>query len=42
MYKFITENYKNKTAGMKDDVRYNLWRQILEDYNEQEYILYNV
>jgi ribosomal RNA-processing protein 8 len=28
------KNYKNKTAGMKDNTRYNLWRQILEDYKE--------
>jgi hypothetical protein len=27
-------NYKNKTDGMKDDVRYNLWTQFLEDYKE--------
>ena len=28
------KNYKNKTAGMKDYVRYNLWTQFLEDYKE--------
>jgi superfamily II DNA or RNA helicase len=28
------QTYKNKTAGMKDNIRYNLWTQILEDYKE--------
>jgi superfamily II DNA or RNA helicase len=28
------QNYKNKKEGMKDDTRYNLWTQFLEDYKE--------
>jgi len=27
-------NYKNKTKGMKDEVRYNLWTHFLEEYKE--------
>jgi ribosomal RNA-processing protein 8 len=27
-------NYKNKTDGMKDDTRYNLWTVFLEEYKE--------
>ncbi len=27
-------NYKNKIEGMKDQERYNLWTQFLEEYNE--------
>ena len=27
-------NYKNKTGGMKDEKKYNLWTQFLEDYKE--------
>ena len=28
------QNYKTKTDGMKNESRYNLWSQFLEDYNE--------
>jgi superfamily II DNA or RNA helicase len=28
------KNYKNKTCGMKDKTKYNLWTQFLEDYKE--------
>jgi len=28
------KNYKTKTDGMKDETRYNLWTQFLEDYKE--------
>jgi superfamily II DNA or RNA helicase len=28
------KHYKNKNAGMKDEERYNLWRQILEEYKQ--------
>ena len=28
------KNYKNKTVGMKNEKRYNLWSQFLEDYKE--------
>jgi hypothetical protein len=27
-------NYKTKTGGMKDESRYNLWTQFLEDHKE--------
>ena len=27
-------NYKNKTQGMKDEIRYNLWTEFLEEYKE--------
>ena len=26
------DNYKNKTCGMKDEIRYNLWTEFLETY----------
>jgi ribosomal RNA-processing protein 8 len=28
------KNYKNKKEGMKDEVKYNLWTQFLEEYKE--------
>lgn len=28
------KHYKKKTSGMKDEIRYNLWTQFLEDYKE--------
>jgi len=28
------QNYKQKTDGMKDNTRYNIWTQFLEDYKE--------
>ena len=28
------KHYKNKNAGMKDEVRYNLWAQFLEEYKQ--------
>jgi superfamily II DNA or RNA helicase len=28
------KNYKNKTQGMKDETRYNIWTEFLEEYKE--------